>query len=279
MSLLYIINFFYLQRYRVLFRKSFMVSTAVIFLLSYTLLSTADDTRCILKVGYEINQPLVFIDKEKKKLTGLDVELMERIAAISDCSVEWVKMPWKSILASVKIGKILLATSAKPSKERSLYSNFTVPYRTEVVKLYIRKSDRYKIKANSLKDFLAHTQLKVGYNDSYEYSQEVHDLIRDKEFKDRFEAVIDSALSFYKLKGNLVDGVMMDSLTADKIIKLNNWENQFEPYSFIVCSNPLSLMVSKKADPTGQHLWVLNQAISKLESDQQIKQIYKKYSD
>ncbi len=242
---------------------NFIISVILVFNSS---ISYAEDKHCSLKVGYEINPPLIYKDKASNRLAGLDVELLEKIATTANCSIEWVKMPWRNILYSIKSGKLLLATSATETAERSEYSNFTIPYRVETVKLYVRKEEKHEIRADSLREFLEQTTLNIGYNDNYEYSKETYELMHDPKFKNRFESVIDSTLNFYKLQGNLIDGILMESLMANNIIKLHDWENEIESYDFVVGNNDLSLIVSKKADPDGWYLKTLNDAITKLKN-------------
>jgi polar amino acid transport system substrate-binding protein len=249
-------------------KKTYLVFS-FIFFLSFSfiiLICHAKENTCVLKVGYGINPPLMYVDEKTGKLSGFDAEQLNKIAQITDCSIEWIKMPWREILESIKSGEILLASSATKTEQRAKYSNYTIPYRTEVIKLYVRKAEKLKIKADSLKSFLEQTSLNVGYSDSYEYNRETDELILNPKYKDRFESVIDNYLNFYKLQGNFIDGVLMETLIANEIIMSHNWEGLFDSYDFIVGNNDLSFMISKKADPAGHYLKIINDAIVQLKS-------------
>ena len=73
-------------------------------------------------------------------------------------------------------------------------------------------------------------------------------------------------MNFYKLQGNFIDGVLMETLIANEIIMSHNWEGLFDSYDFIVGNNDLSFMISKKADPAGHYLKIINDAIVQLKS-------------
>ncbi|MFN7038994.1 MAG: substrate-binding periplasmic protein [Alphaproteobacteria bacterium] len=226
----------------------------------------AEENKCKLKIAYEQNPPLIY--NEANKIVGIEAELISKIISKTNCVIEWINLPWHHVLASLKSGDVDIATTATYADERLLYSNFTIPYREEIIKLYVRKNDIHTIQAKNLNEFLENTKLKIGYNNSYKFDQVTNDLINNPQYQDRFEAVIDSSLNFYKLQAHLLDGIIMDSITANHIIRKNNWINKFDVYEFNICTNPLSLMVSKKNDPNGYYFDILNNTIRQLYNEE-----------
>ncbi|MEA4813159.1 MAG: ABC transporter substrate-binding protein [Anaerolineaceae bacterium] len=72
--------------------------------------------------------PYEFVDSTGKK-AGFDIELMEEIAKRLGVSVEWVDMPFDSLIAAVKEGKINMSISCfNYSEERAKEVGFSKEY-------------------------------------------------------------------------------------------------------------------------------------------------------
>ncbi len=85
----------------------------------------------VIKVGTSADYPpFEFVDANGNK-TGFDIELMEEIAKRMEVKVEWVDMPFDSLIAGVQEGKIDLSISAfNYSEERDQVVDFSEAYYT-----------------------------------------------------------------------------------------------------------------------------------------------------
>jgi polar amino acid transport system substrate-binding protein len=83
----------------------------------------------VIKVGTSADYPpFEYVDTSGNK-AGFDIELMEEIAKQMGVTLEWVDMPFDSLIAGVQEGKIDLSISAfNYTEERDLVVDFTDPY-------------------------------------------------------------------------------------------------------------------------------------------------------
>lgn len=84
-----------------------------------------------IKIGTSADYPpFEYVDSTGKKV-GFDIELMEELAKRLGVKVEWVDMPFDSLIAAVQEGKIDAAISAfNYTEERDKTVDFTDPYFT-----------------------------------------------------------------------------------------------------------------------------------------------------
>ena len=83
----------------------------------------------VIKVGTSADYPpFEFVDTSGNK-AGFDIELMEEIAKQMGVTLEWVDMPFDSLIAGVQEGKIDASISAfNYTEERDQVVDFTDPY-------------------------------------------------------------------------------------------------------------------------------------------------------
>jgi len=83
----------------------------------------------VIKVGTSADYPpFEFVDANGKK-AGFDIDLMEEVAKRLNLKVEWVDMPFDSLIAGVQEGKIDASISAfNYSEERDKVVDFTEQY-------------------------------------------------------------------------------------------------------------------------------------------------------
>ncbi|HYD80520.1 MAG TPA: transporter substrate-binding domain-containing protein [Paucimonas sp.] len=80
---------------------------------------------------------------------GLDIELISRIAAEAGCKLEYIKgVPSKRQQYYLRQGSLDVQFAASDVAERHAYAWFSLPYRTEIIRLFARPGEaaRYPIK-------------------------------------------------------------------------------------------------------------------------------------
>lgn len=96
----------------------------------------------VIRVGTESTYPPFEFRDQTGKLAGLDVELMEAIAARLGKKVEWVDMAFDSLIPSLMAGKIdavIAGMSATP--ERAQKVDFSIPYYISLSSFLVRAED------------------------------------------------------------------------------------------------------------------------------------------
>jgi polar amino acid transport system substrate-binding protein len=85
----------------------------------------------VIKVGTSADYPPFESVDENGNKVGFDIELMEEIARRMGVKVEWVDMPFDSLIAAVQEGKIDVSISAfNYTEERDQTVDFSIPYYT-----------------------------------------------------------------------------------------------------------------------------------------------------
>jgi polar amino acid transport system substrate-binding protein len=109
--------------------KRRLVVLSVILVLSVLLAGCNTSNK--LKVGTSADYPPYEYVDETGKMTGFDVELMNEIGKRMGVDLEWVDMPFDSLIAAVQEGKIDLSIACfNYSAERDLEVDFSDAYYT-----------------------------------------------------------------------------------------------------------------------------------------------------
>ena len=83
----------------------------------------------VLKVGTESTYPPYEFRDEKNNLKGFDIDLMEAIAAKIGMTIEWVDMPFDSLIPSLLAKKIdVVAAGLSATEERAKKVSFSANY-------------------------------------------------------------------------------------------------------------------------------------------------------
>lgn len=170
----------------------------------------------LINIGIVSDIGLPFAAKSEGQWKGFDVELGSRFAAWSAKAVNWVDMPFGSLLPSLVSEKIdLITASLMITDERQKQIDFSEPYYASGVSLIGKKEKPTASNTmNSLEDI---ADKKVGI-----FTGTVHDAFMEKKYPQaevfRFESTADMMLS---LKSGKIDAAMFDLITAGLVLKRN----------------------------------------------------------
>ncbi len=235
---------------------------------------------CKISVGYHYEPPILWDDEGTKKLNGLDKEVVELIANKADCKVEWVFLPWARALDMVKSGDLIMNTNALATPARKEFSNM-IAYRPDTPnRLFVKKEDLTNIKAENLESFVNETKLNVGTVLGYQYDDEIEALMKKPAFESRFERANDAQANISKLMNGRIDGFIMEQLLGNYFIKKNNLQDKIGFYDFAFgfdLNRQAYLMISKKADPTGEITNKISKAVEEVKNTEEYKNILKQY--
>jgi polar amino acid transport system substrate-binding protein len=227
-----------------------------------------------LSVGWELWYPYQF-HNNKQQLVGLDFDIFNAIISEANLSVNYTELPWKRHLNYLKTGEMDVAMGASYSSDRANYAYFTQAYRSELVKLYVRKNQADKIKLKSLDD-LASSPYKIGVEAGYYYGENYQQLITTDQFRQRIIEVVDLEDSISLLLKDKLDGVLVDPITMSAFVDKYQLTDEFEEHDVIIYQDDISIMLSKKT-MTEENLVRFNQAIAKLKNNGVLLAITKRW--
>ncbi len=117
------------------------MSKALFILLLIPWLSVRADCLRGLTVHIDLDAPSSF-KMANNDLVGMDVDMLERIAADVKCQIRWHtdEMSGARVLRSIEEGQFDAIIRASLTNDRLRYAHFSIPYRDEVVGLYALRS-------------------------------------------------------------------------------------------------------------------------------------------
>jgi polar amino acid transport system substrate-binding protein len=241
----------------------------ILFLLSIMLFTPqlkAND----LSAGWELWYPYQYHNKDRQ-LVGLDIDSFKAVMAEAKLSFTTAEIPWKTHLHFLKTGKMDVAMGASWSKEREKYAYFSLPYRKETVKLFVKKGNAKNIRLQSLSDLVGSKYI-VGVESGYYYGEDYDELIKTSGFQANISEVIDLEQNATLLMKGHLDGFLVDPNTMQSFVKKYHMEDEFEQHSLEIYSADIFIMLSKKTTSI-DIVDKINKAITTLTSNGELSRI------
>jgi len=229
-----------------------------------------------LSVGWELWYPYQY-HNEQQQLVGLDFEILNAILKKANLSANFTEMPWKRHLHYIKNGDMDLAMGSSLTKERQAYALFSLPYRNETVKLFVKKDDVDKIELTHLSD-LINSPYIIGVEGGYYYGKIYQELIKRPEFKSHISEVLDIEQSVQQLMKGYTDGFLVDPVTMKAFVNKYKIDGEMVQHDIEIYSDDIFMMISKKSSHH-ELLAKINQAISQLKQTGEIKEIINRWSE
>jgi polar amino acid transport system substrate-binding protein len=223
-----------------------------------------------LSVGWELWYPYQY-HNQNRQLVGLDIDSFNAIMTEAKLSFTTAEIPWKTHLHFIHTGKMDIAMGASWSKEREAYAYFSLPYRKETVKLFVRKGNAKNIKLSTLSD-LVDSPYIVGVESGYYYGEDYQELIKTAGFQSNVSEVIDLEQNVTLLMKGHLDGFLVDPNTMESFILKYKMENEFEQHSLNIYSADIFIMLSKISSDVAT-LDKINKAITTLKNNGELKRI------
>lgn len=224
-------------------------------------------------IGTSITKPFEYYDPETHELVGFDVDLANAIADDLGVSIEWVDMPFANLLPALEDQKVDMTIAAMYiTADREEVVDFSQPYlRTGLV--MVTTPDKIN-QIHSINDL---SGLKVGVKIGATGEELANHLVEEGialepvGYKDTFNSLLD-------LEVKRVDVVFNDYLNT--II----YQNDFESNLQIVTNNAGEIQYLSSAglgiavhQPNPQLLEEINNILLRLESKNEIRQLYDKW--
>ena len=226
-------------------------------------------------VGWELWYPYQYHDEEQQ-LIGLDFDIFNAIIQQANITVNYTELPWKRHLHYIKTGEMAMAMGASYTEDRALYAFYSKPYRSETVKLYVKKGQAKKISLKKLSDLLSSPYM-IGVEGGYFYGNEYQELIKNPKFQAQINEVIDIEENVQLLLKGHIDGFLVDPVTMTAFANKYKMRGEFEQHEIEIYSDNIYIMLSKKAMNV-QTLERINNAISTLEENGKLTDIINNWS-
>jgi polar amino acid transport system substrate-binding protein len=224
----------------------------------------------VIKVGTSPDYPPFESKDSSGKYVGFDIALMEEAASRMGVKVEWVDMPFDSLIASVQQGKIDMAISAfNYTAERDKTIDFTDAYFTSEDSFTV--ANNFSGKIAQPEDVAAY---KVGVQTGTTQDSWLTDnLVKTSKLPEanlfRYDRVDQAMLD---LKAGRIDVLMSDYVPAQVLAKQIGGVNVV--WHGVLSSGPVNMVVPQDDKELQQ---ALNDVIKKMQADGFIDQTAVKY--
>lgn len=240
-------------------------------LISLSFLQGAFAAPPVLSVGWDDYEPYQIAAQGGSP--GIDLDLARAILEQAGYGVKFVQMPWVRQLKSVETGELDIALDASVTDERSVFADFTVPYRKDRAALIALAT--LKASPAALKDLVG-SKSKIGVVKDSVYSGDFETLSKDPAFVSLLDPVVDGKTNLNKLAAGRIPFIIDDpAVIAYQVKALHLPEVRVVlPVEY----DDVSVMVSKKTAAANAGLMdKLNKAIALLEKNGTFKSVYAKY--
>ncbi len=172
----------------------------------------------VIRAGISSENGLPFAARSGDKTIGFDIELSQRYGAWAHKKVEFVDMPFGSLLPSLNGGKIDFITATLAiTEERMKEIDFSDPYYSSGVSIIGRKNAEVASQPGKMAVLDDISDKKVGI-----FTGTVHDAYMATTYPKatvlRYESSADMMMS---LKSGKIDVAMFDKITAGLVLKRN----------------------------------------------------------
>ena len=223
----------------------------------------------VIKVGTSADYPpFESVDKSGNKV-GFDIDLMTEIAKQLGVKLEWVDMPFDSLIAGVQENKIDAAISSMNyTEERAKQVTFTDAYYTLEDSFLVADNFKGQIKAEA--DI---TQYNIGVQTGTTQDTYLTDLVKSGDLKEnklfRYDRADQAALD---LKSGRIEVLMADSDPAKMLAKQVGGIKV--AFSALLTSGPVNIALPLNDTDTAK---AINDILKTLKSNGFIDQLVQKH--
>jgi len=234
-----------------------------------------------LQGGWYLWEPYQFnkITAGGYKLTGMDVELINSLAARVGIKVNYRQIDWKDHQLGIRNGTMDIAAGATYTEPRAEFAYFSLPYRFEENSLFVMNDSQKVLKFDSIAEFLAQVRLqnfKLGVTKGVIYADsQINLFIGDDANQDIILQYGNDIDSLQALIRGEIDGFMADRVVGAAAI-LQYKENTEVKEVQLNIKTPIHLMFSKKSVPLSL-VDKFNQEIKDFSNSNEYKEIVKTY--
>ncbi|MBP1926569.1 methyl-accepting chemotaxis protein [Sedimentibacter acidaminivorans] len=215
-------------------------------------------------------EPFIIYDSEKDTVSGIDVDIINKIYSDSGYQIEYKIVPWDTSINMLKNGLADIIPTIAINKEREEFLNFSINYRTES-KYNFYTSKENNISIESIKDL---SNKRVGVLAGYTYYSDF-----DKNGTFHRDFSVKEEIMLKKLLKGQIDVIILNSYSGDYIIKKMRLGNKIklENYKHVEADTTETRLGFCKIKNNKEAIDLFNKKYFELENDGTIKKITKKY--
>ncbi|TDF42494.1 amino acid ABC transporter substrate-binding protein [Alteromonadaceae bacterium M269] len=230
---------------------------------------------CTFVLGFDSWEPYQYADVGGH-IAGLDIELVTAITDKMNCTIDYRRGTWVSLLNELRQGTVDMLLGASKTADREQFALFSDAYRMEEISLYIRKDDESFPDRKSVSDFVENGS-KIGITEDYYYGPEVSMLLDGSVTSKFFSSGIMGELNIARLLDHDIDGFLEDSFVGASLIRRKALSDYIVPHGITIQTGDAYVMFSK-ISVSEEQLTEFNRYLAEIKASDVYDNIVKKYS-
>jgi polar amino acid transport system substrate-binding protein len=207
--------------------------------------ATPPESDCQLTMGWDPWEPYHY-RTPTGETAGLDVELITAAAGAADCELSFRQADFVDLLQMLRDGEVDLLPGATPTEERETFARFSVPYRSESFRIWVRAAERERYAGWTLRDLLEDGR-RVGLTEGFIYGDEAEALLAQPDFQGQIVSSRIGDLNLLRLIDYDIDAMIEDPFVATSIQRRLGLEDDVVALEQPLVSGTVHLMFSRES--------------------------------
>lgn len=229
-----------------------------------------------LTFGFMVVEPAYRYGKSNTP-RGRDLEIFDQVMLQAGCSYILTKMPWKRILSAIRRGQVDVTVGASFTSERSKYAHYSLPYRDEIMVMFMRQKDIATLKPSSFTD-IVNSPLNIGVHLGSWYGKQYDDAYRHNDaFRKRVLQSSDFRFLHNWLQIGRVDIVLDELYSGLNYLHAADAKNEVWIHPMPVHKNPVHFMFSRET-VSKEDVTIINQSLQKFKTTARYKSLMARHA-
>lgn len=198
---------------------------------------------CRIQMGWESWRPYQYLDSEGN-IAGIHIELIKLIASKAGCHLDFVQNRFVNSIKYVRDGTLDMVSNTTITAERKKFALFTIPYRKEMIVLYVSKEKLALCKQNSFSQ-LIQKGFRFGVPRGNLYGEEINQIQKQPRFARKIVYLESNRKGLSALLQGKIDGYFNDPAVHAYYLKREHLKGEVKPCKVTVYAEDVSLMFSK----------------------------------
>lgn len=200
---------------------------------------------CQLTMGWDPWEPYHY-RTPTGETAGLDVELISAAAEAAGCELSFHQADFIDLLQMLREGEVDILPGATPTEERETFARFSIPYRQESFRLWVRAAEQERYAGWGLTDLLEDGR-RVGLTEGFIYGEEAEALLARPEYENQIVSSRIGDLNLLRLIDHDIDAVIEDSFVATSIQRRLGMEDDVMALQDPLSRGSVHLMFSRES--------------------------------
>jgi len=225
-------------------------------------------------LGYSGSWPPYIQVKQNNQVSGADLDVLKIVLARMGCQLTTVNVPINRLLRELELGTIDIASGASMTTERQQLFHFSIPYRTEVIKLMYDENNVDLSRFKSINDIIANGNL-VALNTNAWYGEEIES-IKSTKLKTNLVHVNSQKKRLELFVNQRVEGIVEDELVSCTTFT-QSLKKSLKYYSQVINQGDVHFIFSQKSIST-TFVDEFNGHLRNLRNNNEMTDIFRKHT-